>query len=153
MQDQVIVLDAGSPISEAFRIFEEDQISGAPVVNEGGHLVGFLSSRDMTRSEHLKDGSLQTQRGDRSLADTVDEEWVMPTRDEYSSELLGRELVQDWMSPEIIAVSMDTKLVSICETIARERIHRVVVTEGRRVRGIVSTFDIVRWLAQFLSKS
>jgi len=147
MQPNVIALSAGTRIEDAFRIFEEDQISGAPVINDQEQLIGFLSSRDLTRSEHLRDGHLETQPGDRGMAFEEDDELPIPTKENYSPELLGAELVQDWMNPEVISVTIDASLASICKLMVDEHIHRVVVVDEGTVKGIITTMDIVRHLA------
>jgi CBS domain-containing protein len=45
------------------------------------------------------------------------------------------------------AVSPQVKLEEICQRMVDERIHRVLVMEGSRVRGIVTSFDIVSLMA------
>jgi len=148
MQTEVITLEADAPVSEAFRTFEDDRISGAPVVDGSGKLVGFLSSRDLTRSEHVEGGHVQLQRGDGALADADDDdESPVPLRDDYSPDVLGRQLVADWMNPSVVSVEVTTPLVEVCRRMVDEHIHRVVVLDGGKIRGIVAAFDVVRYLA------
>ena len=157
MQENVAFLNTEDSIEEAISTFEDNHISGAPVVDRAGALVGFLSSRDIARREHVRDGRLDAER-DMAMAKSAqeDEAWTEAVEDEifskedYSLGLLGRQLVAEWMNPEVISVSPDASLREVCELMSREGIHRVLVVENARVRGIVSTFDVVRRLAREL---
>lgn len=149
MQTNVVVLDASMPVADAFRIFEEDRISGAPVVDATGKLVGFLSSRDLTRSEHLDEDRMRSQPGERELAafDDDDDTGRYPDKENYSPEVVGQTVVQDWMTPEVVSVAPELSLPELCREMVDRGIHRVIVVSEGRVRGIVSTFDVVRHFA------
>ena len=69
---------------------------------------------------------------------------------DYSPEVLGNELVKDWMNPDVISLPPTATLKEICELLVRESIHRVVIVEDENLRGIVSTFDVTRHLAETL---
>ncbi|MCB9897045.1 MAG: CBS domain-containing protein [Planctomycetes bacterium] len=155
MQAKVLTLAVDASVLEAIEIFEDERISGAPVVDAGGNLVGVLSLHDIARKEHVLRGRLVTERNDE-LADVDESErapWDEPEqygRDDYSREVLGDQRVADWMNPKVIRVAPEASLKEICRTMAGEGIHRVVVTEGARVVGIISTTDVVRLLANKL---
>ena len=36
-------------IEDVAKLFEEDRITGAPVVDAGGHLIGVISETDLVR--------------------------------------------------------------------------------------------------------
>jgi CBS domain-containing protein len=55
--------------------------------------------------------------------------------------------VRDIMTTEVIAVGADHPLRDIARTLADRRLHRVLVTEGRRLVGLVTTLDFVRAIA------
>lgn len=149
MRTDVLRLSVDTPIQEAVENFEEYRITGAPVVDEAGRLVGFLSLRDIATSDHVRDGRIDAERGTWPGAseDEFDEGEGWADSDDYSPEVLGRETVQDWMNPELVTCSPDTKLKDVCKLMVRESVHRVLVVEGGSLRGIVTTFDVVRHLA------
>ena len=64
--------------------------------------------------------------------------------------MLGQETVRNWMSPKVIGVAPDASLREVCQTMASDGVHRVLVVEGRRLLGIVTSFDVVRLLAKEL---
>lgn len=56
MTPDPITIRADQPLQEAARILEENEISGLPVVDASGSLIGVLSETDLVRaraSEHL----------------------------------------------------------------------------------------------------
>jgi CBS domain-containing protein len=58
--------------------------------------------------------------------------------------------VREFMTPTVITVAPTATLKQVCSVLARENIHRVVVTERGKLVGIVTTTDIVRRLADEL---
>jgi CBS domain-containing protein len=121
---------------------------------ENGRLVGMLTLADVGRTEHRKDGLIETG-GDYDLAEPVGEEQtdeldpaeVLTMKDDYSPEILGHPLVGDWMSRGVVSVSPVASLEEVCSVMVQHQIHRVCVTEEGRLVGLVTTFDVVRHVA------
>lgn len=156
MRKQVVTLRPDAPLREAIAALEEHEITGAPVVDASGRPVGFLSTSDIARSEHLEGDHLGTVRRDLDLADLpsdeseegmLDEESLL-ARESYSPVLLGSGSVQDWMSEEVTAVAPDDDLRTLCRAMSENGIHRVLVLENERIAGIITTMDVVRYLAR-----
>lgn len=61
----------------------------------------------------------------------------------------GRASAREVMMPHAMTVSTDASLKTAAEIMSREGFHHVlVVDDTRALVGIVSTFDITRWVAQ-----
>lgn len=157
MQRDVVTLRPDSPLREALALLEEHEISGAPVVDASGRPVGFLTTRDVARPDHLEGDRLVDARRETELVDLdadeqeegfEEEELQILQREGYSPRTLGAGAVQDWMSEEVTSVGPEDDLVGVCRTMARNAIHRVLVLERGRIVGIVTTMDIVRYLAR-----
>ena len=154
MRTEVATLSADDTIQSALELFEESGISGAPVVaNE--QLVGMLTLADLARTEHRKDGRIQTndeyELGEptgEELADELDPAEVFFSKEDYSPEVLGPTLVGDWMSRGVISVPPEATLAEVCGVMVNEQIHRVCVLEHGRLVGLVTTFDVVRHVAR-----
>ena len=56
-------------------------------------------------------------------------------------------LVRDIMTPTVYTVPENTPVAKIARTMVAGRIHRLMVTRGGRVVGIVTSLDLVRLLA------
>lgn len=149
MIDEVITIDADAPIEDAVRILDEDHVSGLPVLDAAGQLVGMITSHDLARIDHERDGSIEPRPAEPTLADVLDE----TDEDDHAQRLtdgFADALVREFMTPAVITVAPSATLKQICTVLARENIHRVVVTERGELVGIVTTTDIVRRLADEL---
>ena len=116
MIKDVVVISETAPLKEVTHLFAERKITGAPVVNAQGELVGVLSETDIIR----KSNSIGA--------------WSPNTAGQI-------------MTKPPVTVPPDTTLKRVCELMYNRRIHRVVVAEGRQIRGIITTMDILRTIA------
>lgn len=155
MRPHVHTLPHAMPVREAIETLEANEITGAPVVDRAGRLIGFLSIKDIARSEHVRDERIDTERREHLYAQSLEEveeveafEDDVLEREEYSPEALSGETVQDWMNPEIISIEPDASLRAVCRVMTKENVHRVLVVEKAKLVGIVSTSDIVRHFAE-----
>ncbi len=154
MRSDVVVLRADDPIRTAAELFEDTRISGAPVVDVAGRLVGVLTVSDIARSEHVTDEGVagnHVARPVEEVADVAveleaDDEELFAT-DDYEDEVLGGLRVADWMTAGVIGIEPEATLAAVCRCMVDDGIHRVFVVDGGRLVGVVSTEDVVRLLA------
>jgi CBS domain-containing protein len=116
MVKDVITVAESMPLKDVARMFVEKKITGAPVINAKGELVGVISETDIIR----KTTSIGA--------------WSPST-------------VGQIMTKPAVTVSPDATLQRVCEMMYNRRIHRVVVAEGARIKGILTTMDILRAVA------
>jgi CBS domain-containing protein len=154
MRGEVATLSADDSIETALALFEESRISGAPVV-ESGRLVGMLTLADVSRTEHLRQGRIETEReyelaevSGEELTDELDPDEVFYLKEDYSPEVLGRERVGDWMTSGVVSVPADATLQEVCRVMVERQIHRVCVSEGEKLVGLITSFDVVRYVAR-----
>lgn len=155
MQAHLVKLYPSMPIESAIQTLEENEIGGAPVVDESGRTVGILTKSDVTRVEHVRAGRIAATGGDWSLAEPVGEvdedevnEDLILEKEDYSPALRGTDTVADWMNPRVVTVGPDASLKEVCRKMLRERIHRVIVADHGKLQGIVTSFDVVRCVAE-----
>jgi CBS domain-containing protein len=153
MQADLVVLTPSTPIESAIQTLEELEIGGAPVVDESGRPVGILSKSDVSRVEHVRSGRIVGNREDWALADLAGEvdddatEDLILDKEDYSSALRSSDTVEDWMNPKVVAVRPESSLKEVCRTKVREHIHRVLVASDGKIQGIITSFDVVRYVA------
>ena len=154
MRTQVLKLSANMPIPRALELFEDHKISGAPVVDSSGRVLGVLSATDVTRAERLgrsasrgEKPALVMRGGDDESDDEMAEEELLAIED-YGPDSSEGPTVGDWMNPEVISVRPDCTLPELCRVLVDNGIHRVLVMEGGELRGIVTSSDVVRWIAR-----
>lgn len=147
MQTHVVTLSPDTPLSAAQRVFYEESIHGAPVVDQLGTVVGVLTTGDLLRaaveSEDVAPSRPSYYRNDLDLSHF---DWERAPAD--LEERLGGATVADAMSPEVIDVSPDTKVPEIARRMREHQIHRIIVVEDGKLCGLISTFDLIGVLAQ-----
>ena len=115
MTPHVVTLTTDMELLDAIQLLVEQQISGAPVLDEQGNLVGIVTERDC-------------------LAQTV-----VAT---YHGEAGGR--VAEVMSGDVRTVDVDTSLMDIAESFVDSKYRRYPVLEDNRLVGIISRRDVLR---------
>lgn len=140
MKSPVITVREDQPLSEVARLLQEEKISGAPVVNESGQLVGIVSELDLLkRSQELQVNSYRDPFAWLSPYTSIEE---MAT---FSQGLckVGETPVREVMTKKVIAVKEDDSLEEVAKIMARRRINRVPVLRGQEVVGIISRGDLI----------
>lgn len=142
MQRSLVVLSPEASLLDAHRLFIEEEIHGAPVVDDEGMVIGVVSSTDLLRAvleEHESAGFASNPlfRETREFQPTI---WTVP---EDFQDRLAHRTVREVMTEGACTVEGTTRARAVAELLERQCIHRVwVVTEGRPV-GVVSTFDLL----------
>jgi CBS domain-containing protein len=148
MNADVITLREDATVKEAIATLEEYHITGAPVVNSIGECVGVFSTSDLLRRRRELDEGESPESGgyfsSDPLTDDPDEFFL---RQDYDEAVLGQDTVGQWMTGEIKSVLPGTPLERVCRRMLDERVHRLLVMEGKKLEGIITTFDIVRLAA------
>jgi CBS domain-containing protein len=138
----MITVRDDATLSELVTILTEHMITGAPVVGENGKLVGVVSATDIALRSAKRTSHLRRDRP----PDFYLRGWEM-VEDEsrsFSIEEDAGELVRDIMTPVIFSVSENAGFVEMADTMVGGRVHRLLVTNGDRVVGIVTTLDLLR---------
>jgi CBS domain-containing protein len=143
MTTDVITVGPSTLLADVARMFSEDRISGAPVVDDGERLVGIVSRTDViTGLLAAADGTTPEMRSLLGIGETEEDE---PEDGGDVPEPEGSQgaVVEDVMDGDPTTVAPDTPLVEVARRMARERLHRVVVTEDGRVVGILTSIDLL----------
>lgn len=141
MIDTVISLHPSQTLAQAWQVFLENRISGAPVLDHDGNLLGVLSQSDLAREAYASDiGDFSKNSFYWGTPFFSDEEWgVIPER-------MNSLLVEEVMTPDPICVSAEEDIGSIAAKMRSNHIHRVLVTNGDQVVGIISSLDMLKLL-------
>lgn len=142
MTINVITVAPDTPVQKLAQLLCERNISGVPVVDSNGRIVGIVTEGDLLHrtetaterhTERRRARWLESIASDRDLA-----------RDYAKSH--GR-LVRDIMTREVITVTDATELATVADLLETRRIKRVPVLRDGRLVGIVSRANLVRALA------
>lgn len=147
MQTEVWTVPATLGIQELGRLLTERRVSGAPVVDDQGHVVGVVSLYDVAAAPQRT--VRPTPRWGRFWdAGIVDDDLL----DSFSREgFAGQGLVRDIMMPAVYSIDPDASLIELADLLVAHRVHRAIVVEHGRPVGIVTNTDLVRMLRDLLS--
>jgi CBS domain-containing protein len=147
MTTDVLTLDADATIREALETLEDYAISGAPVVDGTGKCVGVFSITDLVRRDtEVEEGQGPLAIGWYQLGAMTD--LMRGLREELDGETTNREVVGDWMTRDPKSVPPDATVAEAARLMADEDIHRVLIMEGPKLAGIVSSLDLVELIAR-----
>ena len=137
MTRNVITIDANSTIAQAAQRMLDHRISGMPVVDDNGRVIGIISEGDLlhraeTGTERRTSWWLGLVAGASSQAENF-------TREH------GR-TVRDVMSTNIISVNENADLSEVVHLMEGRRIKRVPVLRDHQVVGIISRANLMRVL-------
>lgn len=141
MTSKVVTVEPATPLREVARLFVRHGISGAPVVDRAGAVIGMVSESDLLQREELS----RDQQASWWLEMIAEGEALAPEFVTYvrASEGCAREV----MTREVIAVGEATSVAEIAALMLRHRIKRVPVLRDGRLVGIVSRADLIETLA------
>jgi CBS domain-containing protein len=138
MTHNAITIDQDASVMNAVQLMLKRRISGLPVVDSTGALVGILTEGDLLRRVELG-----TQRRRQRWIEFL----IGPGRlaSEYVS-ASGRK-VGEVMTTTVHTVTEDTPLSEVVQIMESRRIKRLPVVREGRVVGILSRANLVRTLA------
>lgn len=136
MNPDVVSLRPEHSVVEAQEILSSKSVSGAPVVDDTGRVVGVVSQNDLVRRTAHPDTAEHAGQFFSSVEDYADlgETPVPP----------GSVRVSDVMSTRVFSVNRDTGVAVAANIMRERRIHRLLVTDRGVLVGIVSSLDLLR---------
>lgn len=131
-------------IGESAKVMLQYQVSGLPVVDDKGELVGIITEGDLLRRPELgtelrRPRWLEFLLGPGRLAE------------EYAQSH-GRK-VADVMVKDVVTITPETPLDEIVQLIEQHGVKRLPVVDGRKVVGIVSRANLLRVLARLADEA
>ncbi|HEX7672458.1 MAG TPA: CBS domain-containing protein [Polyangiaceae bacterium] len=120
MTTDVVCVTPELSVAAVATLFLDRGISGAPVVDESGRAIGMVSKTDLVR--HYSDADAKTA--------------VAP-------------VVGDIMMPMAFCLPANESIARAAALMAFEGMHRVPVANTRgQIVGLISSLDVLRWMAQ-----
>lgn len=133
MSSPAIACDGNAPLEEVIELLADREISGLPVVDVAGHVIGILSEQDIAR---VLGGSLLRLALHRSAR-------TGPFLREPRSDMSIRH-ARDIMTTPPVVGAPDTPLHVLANTMLERGINRVPIVEHGRLVGIVTRGDVLR---------
>lgn len=143
MTGNVVAVEADAPIAQAVRLMLENRISGLPVVDSQGSLVGIVTEGDFLRrveigTEVRRPHWLEFLLGSgRRASDYV---------------RTHARKVEEIMTSDVVSVTKTTPVAEIVRLMEKHRVKRVPVVQHRKIVGIVSRANLLRALAGLIAE-
>ncbi len=116
MSKEVITFHKSDSIFEAKRIMLEKKISGAPIVNKSGKLIGIISESDLMKQ----------------IVDS-----------KYYNMPISKTTISKYMTKNVDFISPTETIFDAAEKFLRLKRKRFPVMESNKILGIISRVDII----------
>lgn len=123
MQQPVISVRTGTTLGEAISAMADAHVSALPVTKDSGEVVGVISASDVLGAE----AEVESAEGRANLFETTMVQEIMTT------------------SPHLIDPQVSVR--DAARRMLYADVHRLFVTSGGRLVGVISATDIVRGVA------
>ncbi|MGH1463203.1 MAG: CBS domain-containing protein [Neptuniibacter sp.] len=143
MSNHLLTVCESWSIQTLIDFFNEKRISGAPVLSKSGDVIGVVSLSDIINFD---------VNPQHSLNENPMSQYYLNTLEGFSPDELGlsngnqhkNHLVSEIMTPRIIAVDIASSVATIASEMYQNSIHRVFISDGDEICGVVSSLDILK---------
>ncbi len=140
MNREVITVTEESTIKELARILTSNQISGVPVLNDSGKLVGVVTESDLifqTKKVHIP-----------TMITILDSVFYLENPSKMGEEMkkMAGSKVKDILTPSPVTVTEETPLDEIATIMSEKNFHTLPVVNNEKLVGVIGKKDIIRTL-------
>jgi len=142
MTKDVVTVTPDTSIEELSALLVSNEISGVPVVNAGGAIVGIVTENDLiSRNKRLHIPTVV------SFLDAV---IYLESSKKFSDDVkrLTATKVGDICAKKVVTITEDTTLTDIATLMSEKKVHLLPVVAAGKVVGIVGKRDVVKAVSQ-----
>ena len=139
MTREVVTARETTPVKDVARLLVERRISGVPVVDDGGRILGVISEGDLVVKEQGAN-SLKHRPLARIFGDAAE------TRAQLAKVLALT--AGDAMTAPAITITANALATEAAMTMTRRQVNRLPVVDGDELVGVITRADIVRAFAR-----
>jgi predicted transcriptional regulator len=144
MSREVITVNENASVRELASLFISHDISGAPVVDTAGKVIGVVTENDLI---------FQNKKVHLPTAVAILDAFLFlerPEKMEKELKKIAGAKVGDICSRNLISVGPEAELEELATLMAEKKIHTLPVMEGEHLVGVIGKSDIIRLIAQGL---
>jgi CBS domain-containing protein len=153
MSKKVITLKSDQTISDAVDKLAKHGISGAPVVDDTGAVVGMLTESDILDAIKTRSKRVEMVYPSLSMLSVafVEKQDIKETLGAFAE--IAQTPVRDIMVADVLYAEKGTDLAVVVESMNKRDINRIPIMDSGKLVGIVSRADIIKGLARGLLKA
>jgi CBS-domain-containing membrane protein len=138
MTHKIITAGLEMDVSELAAMFWENRISGAPVVDAAGKILGIVTENDLIdqgKKVHIP-----------TIITILDSMIFLENPAKLDKEIkkMTGTKVKDIYSAEVVTVTEDTEMAEIATIMADRSLHTLPVVRGEKLVGVIGKADIIR---------
>ena len=142
MTRDVVTVTPDTSIEKLAALLVSNQISGVPVVDAGGALIGVVTENDLISQNkrlHIP-----------TVVSFLDAAIYLESSKKFAEEVkrVTATKVADICSKKVVSVDEETTLTDIATIMSEKKVHVLPVVKAGKVVGIVGKRDVVRAVAQ-----
>lgn len=134
MKTDIVTIPKGTSYREVAKTLLLKKMSGAPVVDDRGNLIGVVSEKDLFKAIYPSYNDFYT----------APENYINFEQLEHDSRQASDKKVEELMSPRLITTTPQTAILKVGAIMVATGIHRVPVLENGKLVGMVSRGDVYR---------
>ena len=143
MTSQVQTVRDAWTIKKLAEFFFENCVSGAPVLDEDGKLLGVVSVTDLVRFDSQHKDETEPKSHD-VYTHHLERQFAQEEIAAFQIEDATTTTVHDIMTPMVFDVEESTTIQQAADIMVKGHIHRVFVTNNKKVVGVVSALDMLK---------
>lgn len=144
MDPEPVTVREDDGVEAVYRLMKEHEVTGLPVVNEGGRCVGIVTEEDLVIAD--EEGDLHIPHYIELFGGLV---FLEPLREfERRLRKAAATTVAELMTRDPVTIAPDETVKAAARTIAERHHNRLPVVEHGRLVGLVTRVDVLAALAQ-----
>lgn len=147
MNPEILVVQDDWSLAELASFLVDHEITGAPVADAEGRLVGVVSVVDIAAAASDQSG-ITSERASpsfyvRGWEDRISADEIRSFRVEGDNARVG-----EIMTPTVFSVPEDATVSEVASMMLRGHLHRLLVTRQGKPKGIITTSDLLGLLVK-----
>ncbi len=142
MTTDVITVKPSTTIEELSKKLMEHNISGVPVVNDEGDLLGIVTENDLIS---------QNKRLHIPTVMRLFDAFIVlesPGKIEKEIKKMTATTVDEICTKKVMTVTEDTAVEDIATIMSDKKVHLIPVVQGKKIRGIIGKMDLIKGIAK-----
>lgn len=142
MTAEVISVRPDTSVGRIAQLMDGKAISGMPVVDDDGHVVGIVTDFDLVVRN--------TPIDPPPFLPLLEGRIPLETEGHFRKRIrhmVGTE-ARDVMTEDVITIGPDEGVEALAQIMVKRRLNLVPVIEGGRLVGVVSRADVIRWMTR-----